>query len=144
MIVSLLHTRPLKWGTYHFWNSRNSKVVVNCNDSFSYSQYLHYLQSSTKVYFSNKASIGIEISGKSRFWFQYNCTTKHIPRSNTTLILLQCTSSTIKEVRIPEESTVKCLKMVEDPKKRLVKLLSYCLFCVCDEFSCNLILLRFL
>ena len=39
---------------------------------------------------------------------------------NKTLIHLQCESSTNREIRIPEESTIQCLKTVEDPKKRLV------------------------
>ena len=74
--------------------------------------------------FSNKAAIGVEINGKSRFWFQYYCESNIYSKDNKILISLQCTSSTSKDVKIPEESTIQCLKTVEDPKKRLVMLSS--------------------
>ena len=74
--------------------------------------------------FSDKAAIGVEISGKSRFWFEYHCDSKFQAKGNITLIVLYCKSSDITNVKIPEESTVQCLKTVEDPKKRLVKIIN--------------------
>ena len=93
---------------------------VACEFTILFIQNIIKESENNDFFFSNKAAIGVEISGKSRFWFQYDCKSKLQPMDNKTLIHLQCESSTNREIRIPEESTIQCLKTVEDPKKRLV------------------------
>ena len=82
--------------------------------------YLSFIILIFEIISSDGAAIGIEISGKSRYWLKYNCESKLQPKGNMTLILLHCTSSVKTDVKIPEESTYQCLTTVKDPRERLV------------------------
>ena len=71
---------------------------------------------------SNRAAIGVEISGKARYWLEYGCKSVLKPTENMTVISMVCNllEKDSNKIRIPEESTVQCMKTVTDPKTRLV------------------------
>ena len=71
--------------------------------------------------FSDRAAIGVEINDKARHWLEYSCNSTLKPNYDMSLILIHC--ALLKEsqpIGIPEESTIQCVKTINDPKKRLV------------------------
>ena len=86
-----------------------------------YGNYIHSLSN-----YSDSAAIGFVIGGKSRQWLEYTCKSVLEPKADMTNIIVECetptTTPTVPQMRIPEESTILCVKSVTDPKKRLVNI----------------------
>ena len=60
-----------------------------------------------KLFFSDTASLAVEINGKSRHWLEFNCQSSFNYTNDMTLINLNCTLlGNINTIKIPEESTV--------------------------------------
>ena len=63
----------------------------------------------------------MEIKGKSRHWLNFGCQSSFNYTNDMTLINLNCTLlGNINTIKIPEESTIQCIKTVKDPKERKV------------------------
>ena len=81
--------------------------------------YIHSLSN-----YSDSAAIGFVIGGKSRQWVEYTCKSILEPKADMAKIIVECNlpTPTVPQIRIPEESTIQCVKSVTDPKKRLVNI----------------------
>ena len=63
----------------------------------------------------------MEINGKSRHWLIFTCHSSFKNTNDMILINLNCTLfDNVNTIKIPEESTVQCVKTVSDPKVRKV------------------------
>ena len=80
-----------------------------------------FIAKTPKLFFSDRASLAVEINGKSRHWLDFSCQSSLNNTHDITLINLNCTflghTNTLK---IPEESTVQCVKTVLDTELRKV------------------------